>query len=97
MFEYKQTPESLTCILKGKIDLLASEKITGELEQFNLALFPAIVFDMKEVIYVSSSFLGIIAKISKEVGKDKIVIKNVNAVILKVLEIVNFKEICKIE
>ncbi len=97
MFEYKQTPESLTCILQGKIDLLASEKITGELDKFTLALFPVIVFDMKDVIYVSSSFLGIIAKISKEVGKERIIIKNVNAVILKVLEIVNFKEICRIE
>lgn len=97
MFEYKQTPEFLTCVLQGKIDLIASEKITWELDQFTLALFPVIVFDMKDVIYVSSSFLGIIAKISKEVGKERIIIKNVNAVILKVLEIVNFKEICRIE
>jgi len=97
MFEYKQTPESLTCVLQGKIDQLASEKISVELEQFNLTSYPIIIFDMKDVIYVSSSFLGIIAKISKEVGKERIIIKNVNAVILKVLEIVNFKEICIIE
>jgi len=97
MFEYKQTPESLTCILEGKIDLPATEKITSELEKFDIASIPVIIFDMKDVIYVSSSFLGIIARISKEVGKERIIIKNVNAIILKVLEIVNFKEICKIE
>jgi len=96
MNKYFSTTDSLICKPEGKLDIIASDIINNELKQYELTDYNEVVIDLQNVIYISSSFLRIIAGISSTVGKEKIKIINVNASVMKVLEIVNFKEICQI-
>lgn len=95
MNKYVRNENLLTCILTGKIDTLNSYVLESEIDQNKSEDITSIVFDLKDVDYISSTFLRIVIKIVKEFGKENFTILNVQPTVLKVFKIANLTEIIK--
>jgi len=97
MNKYIKNNNLLTCILSGKIDTLNSSVLENEINGNMKEDITSVVFDMKEVDYISSTFLRIVIRIVKVLGKENFVINNVQPVVLKVFKMANLTDIIKFE
>ncbi len=95
MNNYIRNGELLTCILSGKIDTLNSSVLENEIYENMKEGITSVVFDLQEVDYISSTFLRIVIKTVKAVGKENFVITNVQPSVMKVFKIANLTEIVK--
>lgn len=93
MNKYVRNGELLTCILSGKIDTLNSSVLENEINENMKEGITSVVFDLQEVDYISSTFLRIVIKIVKAVGKENFAITNVQPSVLMVFKIANLTEI----
>jgi anti-anti-sigma factor len=96
MNKYIRTDKLLTCILSGKIDTLNTSELENEINENMKVNITSVVFDLQEVDYISSSFLRIVIKIVKAVGKENFAITNVQPSIMKVFKIANLTEIVNV-
>ena len=87
----------LTCILSGKIDTLNCLVLENEINEKMKEDIASVVFDLQEVDYISSTFLRIVIKIVKLLGKENFVITNVQPSVMKVFMISNLSEIVKMQ
>ncbi|MEI8047243.1 MAG: STAS domain-containing protein [Bacteroidota bacterium] len=93
MNKYVRNGELLACILSGKIDTLNSSVLENEINENMKEGITSVVFDLQEVDYISSTFLRIVIKIVKSVGKENFAITNVQPSVLMVFKIANLTEI----
>lgn len=83
----------LTVVTRGSIDTMTAPELEEKLQDVNN--FEGIIFDFKDLDYLSSAGLRLLLMSKKE--NDNVIVKNVPEVIYEVLEITGFTEILAIE
>lgn len=96
MIEFTQDKDKLTCTFLGKLDTGSIPQIEKDLAQKTGGAPGVVVFDLKGVDYVSSSFLRICLKMAKERGEGGFSIVNVSPTVQKVFKIAGFDKIMAI-
>lgn len=88
--------EVLTIFLKGKINSSNSEEVEQEIDEI-LAKnpFKSLIFDLDELVYISSAGLRILLRIKQENEDTKLV--NVSQPIYEIFEMVGFAKFLTIE
>jgi len=97
MNKYIRDNNLLTCVLSGKIDTLNCSVLETEIIENVQENITSVIFDMQDVDYISSTFLRIVIKMVKALGKENFVLINVQPSVMKVFKIANLTEIIKIE
>jgi len=97
MNKYIKRDNQLTCILSGRIDTLSSSVLENELTEKMKEDISSVVFDMRYVDYISSTFLRIVIKMVKALGKGNFVISNIQPTVMKVFKMANLTDIVKFE
>lgn len=95
MHKYIKTDKLLTCILSGKIDTLNSVTLENELAEHLKEDIISVIFNLEEVDYVSSTFLRIVIKLVKTIGKENFAIINVQPSVTLVFKIAGLSEVIK--
>jgi len=93
MNKFVKDKDILKCELIGKFDTLNSSNTEEDIIKNITPEINQVVLDLGEVDYISSSFLRIITKLVKQLGKENIKITNVQPTVMKVFKIANFSEI----
>jgi len=92
-----RTGDSLTVALEGRLDTLTSP----ELEEFLNRYYPIIselIFDLKNLDYLSSSGLRVILKAQKAMAdKGGILIRNANRLVMGVFTVTGFDSLLRFE
>ena len=90
MINYDSTAEKLVCTFSGKLDsaecLIWKEELILKIRQAE----NAVVFDMKDVEYIASSFLRICIHVPKSIGSEKFSLINVSPHVKKVFKLSGF-------
>lgn len=88
--------EVLTIFLKGKINSSNSDEVEQEIDAIlSGAQFKSIVFDLRELEYISSAGLRILLRIKKQNDDTKIV--NVSNDVYEIFDMVGFTSFLTIE
>jgi anti-anti-sigma factor len=96
MVTYTVNKENLVCSFSGSLHVENCSKIEQELyEKVKNANMP-VIFDLKEVSYIASSFLRICRAVYKEIGSNFSII-NVNPSIRSVFQMTAFDKFIKID
>jgi anti-anti-sigma factor len=105
-FEYNAYEKVLTCFFTGWLDTNASIILSNEMEEKirtmksrdNLPKLPdeKIIFDLKEVSYISSSFIRICVSTAKQVQTGNFSIINCDPMIKKTFKIVGLDKLLNI-
>ena len=86
----------LEVALQGRLDTITSEELATSLE--GESGFSTIAFDFAKLEYLSSSGLRLLFAYRKKLGgKDKVIVKNVNPLILEIFRVTGFGEQITIE
>ena len=95
--EKLQKQNEMTLRLTGRLDTITAPQLEAELR----ALDPQvneIVFDLAELVYLSSSGLRVIAAVQKKLaGHGKMTIRNARGPVMEVFEITGFTEVLTFE
>jgi anti-anti-sigma factor len=99
-FNLSPDEKELTAAFKGRLDTLAIQKLS-EIIQVNLPAGKGnsglmIIFDLREVDYISSSFIRICVNVAKQAGAGKFSIVHSQPFILKTFELSGLKEILNV-
>ncbi|MBQ5972732.1 MAG: STAS domain-containing protein [Oscillospiraceae bacterium] len=99
MLNIKKTVENSRAIvaLAGRLDTAAAPELDSELKDM-LPDLTALTLDMKELDYVSSAGLRVLLSAYKVMSRQgELKLKNVNEVIMEILEVTGFSDIFTIE
>ncbi len=89
--------EKLTIALQGRLDTTTSPELEAELKEA-LPNVKNLVFDFKDLEYISSAGLRIMLFAQKTMNKQgEMVIKNVNETVNEVFDVTGFSDILTIE
>ncbi len=87
----------LTLSIEGRIDTLTSPLLEAELKR-SINGITELIMDFDKVEYISSAGLRVLLLTQKVMNRQgKMIIKNVNAVVMDVFEITGFSDILTIE
>jgi anti-anti-sigma factor len=102
-FDYNPEEKVLTCIFKGRLDTILSTQISAELESKYISLSEnedssalldfGLVFDLKEVNFISSSFIRLCVAGKKRSREGSFCILNADPFIKKTFKIAGLDEI----
>ena len=96
-FEKNYEENTLTVMLDGKLDTGTTPELTAAVEN-DAETVDKIVFDMKNLKYISSAGLRLLLSLHKKMsGKGGFVIRNINETNAEILEFTGFSEILNIE
>lgn len=88
---------TLTIALTGRLDTTTAPALEAELKD-NLVGIGSLVFDFKELEYLSSAGLRVLLSAQKTMNRQgEMIIKNVNGTINEIFEITGFSDILHIE
>jgi len=90
MINYNSTEEKLVCIFSGKLDSAECQNWESELTEKVNEAENAVVFDMKDVVYIASSFLRICIQVPKLIGSENFSLINVSPHVRKVFKLAGF-------
>ena len=89
--------EKLTISLEGRLDTTTSPELETELHN-SLDGVKELVFDFKDLAYISSAGLRVLLSAQKTMNKQgTMVVKNVNAEIMEIFEITGFTDILNLQ
>jgi anti-anti-sigma factor len=97
MATYFAESGKLVCSFSGQIDTETTLSVEEELFEKINENEGSVVFDLKEVDYIASSFLRVCLRAAKMMGKDRFVIIQVAPPVKKVFKIAGFDKIMNIE
>lgn len=96
-FEKKIEDSVLTVYLDGKLDTGTTPDLASAVEA-DVDQAEKVIFDMKDLKYISSAGLRLLLSIHKKMmKKDGFVIRNVNETNMEILDFTGFAEILNIE
>ncbi|ONI38015.1 anti-sigma F factor antagonist [Candidatus Epulonipiscium fishelsonii] len=96
-FEKNLTNSTLQIKLKGRLDATTTPRLEMELNE-DLKVIKKLIFDFKDLNYLSSAGLRVILTAQKIMNKQgSMVIKNVNSTIMEIFESTGFIDILTIE
>lgn len=91
------TGETLTFNLAGRLDTTTAPNLEAELKN-SIDSVKNLVFDFKELEYISSAGLRVLLGAQKIMNKQgSMVIKNANEVIMEIFEVTGFSDILTFE
>jgi len=90
MINYDLTTDRLVCSFTGKIDSAECQNWKEELILKIRQAENAVIFDMKDVEYIASSFLRICIHTSKSIGSENFSLVNVSPHVKKVFKLAGF-------
>ena len=96
-FEKKIDGDVLTVVLDGKMDTTTSPQLAADIEE-DVEAVNSIVFDMKDLKYLSSAGLRLLLSLHKKMSKKggfKLI--NVNETNMEILDFTGFADILDIE
>ena len=85
----------LTVALEGRLDTVTAPVLEKELKE-NYGSITALVLDFKKLEYISSAGLRVVLGAQKAMS-GKLVVKNVNDIVMEVFEVTGFADILTIE
>ncbi|MDR3223788.1 MAG: STAS domain-containing protein [Methanobrevibacter sp.] len=90
--------DKITVELTGRLDIDSSHELEKELNE-NISKINELIFDFKNLEYISSSGLRVILTMRKEMEKPgkKLIIKNVNSFVMDVFKSTNIIELLDIQ
>ena len=86
----------LTVTLEGRLDTITSPQLDEELEG-SIEGVKHLIFDMKDLTYISSGGLRVLLKYQTAMKKNGMTVKNVRKEIMSVLNITGFNKFLNIE
>jgi len=105
-FDFNPEERVLTCIFKGRLDTILSNQLSAELdskyislsenEDINGLLDFSLVFDLKDVSFISSSFIRLCLAGKKRVRDGSFCILNSDPFIKKTFKIAGLDEILNV-
>ena len=105
-FDFNQEEKLLTCTFKGRMDTVVCSQLLAELdskyislsdnEDKNAVLEFGIIFDLKEVNFISSSFIRLCVAAKKRVKDGKFSIRNSDPFIKKTFKIAGLDDILNV-
>lgn len=93
--EKKAEGTELTVKLAGRLDTTAAPELEKELKECYNSI-TELILDFEDLEYISSAGLRVILSAQKET-KGKLVIRNVNEVVMEIFAVTGFTEILTIE
>jgi len=90
MINYNLTEEKLVCIFSGKLDSAECLIWEPELTKKVTEAGKPVVFDLKDVDYIASSFLRICIHVPKIIGNENLSLINVSPHVKKVFKLAGF-------
>lgn len=106
-FDFNNDEKVLTCIFKGRLDTILCSQLSPELESkfgsLNQTQGPndildfSLVFDLREVDFISSSFIRLCVGSSKRVRSGSFSITNTNPFLKKTFKIAGLDEILDVK
>ncbi len=96
----KTAMENNTCLIffEGEINAHNVPDLQAELDEILPAhAGEAIVFDAKELTYISSAGLRLLLWVQKKLGKNKLVIRNVSKEVYDIFEMTKFTDLMQVE
>jgi anti-anti-sigma factor len=99
-FNYNPDDKTMTATFAGRLDTLAVQKLS-EVIQVNLPLKDGksedkIVFDLRDVDYISSSFIRICVNVAKEAGPGQFSVAHCQPFIKKTFKISGLDDILNV-
>ena len=89
--------DTLEVALTDKLDTVTSQTLSSELEG-DAKKAKSIVFDFEKLNYISSAGLRLLISYQKALGgKDKVVVKNANAVVKNIFKVTGFINLITVE
>ena len=92
----KPEGETLTIALEGRLDTTTSPALEQELNN-SLDGVKKLVFDFKDLDYISSAGLRVLKAMLKRMGADNLKVTNPNEIVNEVFEVTGFCDILTIE
>jgi anti-sigma B factor antagonist len=93
----KSEGTDLTVTLEGRLDTSTAPELEGALKD-DLESVTSLVFDLKEMQYISSAGLRVLLSAQKVMNKrGSMVIKNASEQIMEIFDVTGFSEILTIE
>lgn len=93
----KKEGTELISAVEGRLDTLTSPQLEEKLSD-ELSGITKLVFDLKDLVYISSAGLRVLVAFSKKMaGHGEMVIRNANNDIMDIFEVTGFTEAFKIE
>lgn len=87
----------LTIAIEGRLDTNTSPQLDAELKQ-SLDGITALIFDLKDMAYISSAGLRVLLTAQKLMNKQgKLTVKNANEDVMEIFEVTGFNDILNIE
>ncbi len=95
MNTFREESGKLICELEERLDTISSQSLEWEMDM-RIKTHQEVVFDLGKVEFVSSTFLRLCLKLAKILGKEKFSLVNVSPTVMKVFQIANLTELCRI-
>lgn len=105
-FDFNQEEKLLTCTFKGRMDTVVCSQLLAELDSKYISLSDneekdavlefGIIFDLKEVNFISSSFIRLCVAAKKRVKDGKFSIRNSDPFIKKTFKIAGLDDILNV-
>lgn len=106
-FDFNPEERVLTCIFTGRLDTILCTQISAELDNRYISLIEnedknglldfSLVFDLKDVNFISSSFIRLCMAGKKRTGDGKFCILNSDPFIKKTFKIAGLDEILSVK
>lgn len=93
--DFIKNNDELTVIIDGRLDTTTAPEIESFLSQNSVAI-NSLIFDCENLIYISSAGLRVLLTAHKRM-KGAMKLKNVNELVMEVLEMTGFADIWVIE
>lgn len=97
--EINKTPEAILVALKGSLDTLAAEQVDRQVSELETNIDTTVVLECKDLEYIASSGLRLFLRIRKAANAkgQKVMLKNINANIMEVLQVTHFDKMFVIQ
>ncbi len=97
MVEFKQTAEGLQCVFRGRLDTPACQELEAEVLEKVEGAMGAVVFDMKEVEYISSMFFRLCIQANKLVDTGMFSVEHAQPEIKSMFKIAGLSQMLNVQ
>lgn len=93
MQDYQNENDKLHCRFCGVLDTNTSLIISNDIKKHHTDQVKEVVFDMRDVTYICSSFIRIVIATAKKTGPDNFALRQVQPPVAKVLKIAGIDQL----
>ena len=91
---YQLSGDTLQVVLKGRLDTLSAPELMEIMDRLSREeSFGQLVFDLKELEYLSSTGLRVFLMMAKRVGGDHLFVDNANELVREIFDTTGFSDV----